>query len=238
MRWIVASLASFALLCAATFVIGPSVVSAAPTQNRITVETVPGISVTEKVIQKAHSSWPWYLARASGLVAAVALVMLMVSGVGQVTGFTYRLLEPLTAWASHRALGIVFGVSVVLHTGSLLFDHFLPFSLGQLLVPWLSNYKPATVFGLHLGSLWLALGILALYLVGIIIITSLVWIDKKPHIWKWLHLLSYIVMFFVFVHALYLGTDVAHGWLRIMWLASAGGIVWLGLHRVWRAYTT
>jgi DMSO/TMAO reductase YedYZ heme-binding membrane subunit len=77
----------------------------------------------------------------------------------------------------------------------------------------------------------------ALYLTAIIVITSLVWIDRKPHIWKWLHLLSYIVMFFVFVHALYLGTDVAHGWVRLAWLASAAGIAWVGVHRAWRSFT-
>ena len=154
--------------------------ASSPAQDTIVVETIPGATVTEKVTDRARSSWPWYLCRASGLIAAVSLVLLLLSGIGQVTGFTYKLLEPLTAWASHRALGIVFGLSVFVHVFSLLFDHFMPFNLLHLLIPWLSDYKPATIFGMHVGSLYLALGIIALYLTAAIVITSLVWIDIKP----------------------------------------------------------
>lgn len=235
------ALVAATLLCGAASIVAMTqqqyAIAAETTQDTITVETIPGATVTDKVTDKARTSWPWYVCRASGLIAAVSLVLLIVSGVGQVTGFTYRLLEPLTAWASHRALGIVFGISILLHVGSLLFDHFLPFNILHLLVPWLSDYKPVTLFGIHLGSLYLALGIIALYLTAAIVISSLMWIDKKPHTWKWLHMLSYLVIIFVFVHALYLGTDVSHGWVRIAWLGCAACMVLVGVHRSWRAYT-
>lgn len=215
----------------------PATAAASAAQDTITVETIPGATVTDKVTEKARTAWPWYVCRASGLIAAISLVLLLISGVGQVTGFTYRLLEPLTAWASHRALGIVFGISVFLHVFSLLFDHFMPFNLLHLLIPWLSDYKPVTLLGIHMGSLYLALGILSLYMTAAIVISSLVWIDKKPHTWKWLHVLSYMLMLFVFIHALYLGTDTSHGWVRIAWLASAGLVAGATIHRMWRAYT-
>ena len=101
----------------------------------IVVQSIQGPTVAEKISQRTGQSWPWYIARGSGMVAAITLVILLLSGIGLVTGYTFRFWEPLTAWASHRALGIIFSVSVVVHMLSLLFDHFVHFSILTLFVP-------------------------------------------------------------------------------------------------------
>jgi predicted ferric reductase len=212
--------------------------TAAEGNSSIVVQPIAGPTVAEKITDRAKTSWPWYVTRASGLVAAVSLVLLLISGIGQVTGYMFKFLEPLTAWASHRALGIVFGVSVLLHIIVLLFDHFAPFTLAQVLIPWLSDYKPVTLFGLHLGSLYVTLGVLAFYCVIAIMLTSYIWIEKKPTIWKLTHLLSYLVMILIFFHALMLGTDLAHGIFRWAWILSGYCIVALIVHRLYRARTT
>ena len=207
------------------------------TSSNVVVQNITGPSVAQKFTSRAKSSWPWFLARSSGLVAAVALVLLMLSGIGQITGDTFRFLAPLTAWASHRALGITFGVAVVVHMVSLLFDTFVPFTVLQLFVPWLSNYKPVTLAGVHLGSLYVALGVLTFYGVVIVIISSLLWVEKKPYTWKWIHLLSYLLAVFVFVDALYLGTDLAHGFFRWLWIGLAIAVASASVYRLWRAKT-
>jgi len=207
------------------------------TSGNVIVQTIPGPTVAEKLTTRTKSSWSWYITRGSGMVAGVSLIILILSGIGQVTGYTFKFLEPITAWASHRALGIAFGVSVCLHIFSLLFDHFIKFSFLQLLIPWLSNYKPVSIFGFHLGSLYIALGVLSFYGVIIVVISSLLWIEKKPYIWKLIHLLSYIIMLFVFIHALYLGTDLMSGILRWLWILFGVGVVVAVVHRLWRAKT-
>ena len=189
--------------------------SDAPT---ITVNPVQGPPISKQLGTRAQSSWPWYITRAAGFVAAAALVLLMLSGIGFITGTSFRFLEPLTAWATHKAIGIVFAVSATVHVVALLFDKFVPFTIAQALVPFLSHYREVTVAGFHLGSLYVALGIFGLYFVLAIILTSLFWIDKKPHIWKLFHFLAYLTMIFVFIHALYLGTDLTHGIFRVAWL--------------------
>ncbi len=203
----------------------------------IIVQTIPGPTVASQLTHRTASSWSWYITRASGLVAAVALVILMLSGIGQVTGYTFSFLEPLTAWASHRALGLTFGVAVLVHMFTLLFDHFVPFSLLNILVPWLSDYKPVTIAGIHLGSLFVALGVLSFYASIMVVLSSIFWIDKKPYIWKITHLLSYLIIIAVFIHALYLGTDLLHGWARWLWVASGSAVAAATLHRMWRAKT-
>jgi len=219
------------------FIAKPVFAESQANPGTIVVQTIPGPTVAQKLADRTKSSWSWYLVRGAGFVAAAALVVLMLSGMGLVTGFTFRFLEPLTAWATHRALGIVFGISILLHMLGLFFDHFAPFNLVQLLVPWVSDYKPVTLFGVNVGSLYVALGVLAFYGVALVIITSLLWVEKKPYLWKLVHLLSYLVMIFVFIHALYLGTDLTHGVLRWAWIATGFGVAGVVLYRLWRAKT-
>lgn len=204
-------------------------------KTNIVVETVPQSSVSRTLLDKVETSWPWYVTRASGLVAGVLLLILILSGLGFITGHAYNFLEPITAWASHKALGIALGISIFLHIGALYFDSFVSFNLQSILLPFVSNYKPVVIFGISFGSLFVALGVLALYAILAIILTSLFWIEKKPKTWKITHLLSYIAMLFVFVHALYLGTDLAQGVLRYIWIGLMVVLVFFSLMRLRRA---
>ena len=184
--------------------------------------------VFHQIAAKTKQSWPWYVARGAGLTAAVLLILLIFSGIGLVTGFTYRLLEPIAAWSVHRAIGIAFGVSACLHVLALLFDRYVGFTPLQVLVPFLSPYKPVTIDGIHLGSLYVALGVFGLYIAAIIILSSLYWKDTKPNLWKALHYLGYLLVILTFFHALYLGADLQHGLLRVVWLLL-GVLLLLGI---------
>lgn len=204
----------------------------------ITVDTVPDSSISLALLQRVKTSWPWYVTRASGLVAGLLLAILMLSGAGFITGHTFKFLEPITAWATHRAIGISLAIAVFLHVFSLYFDEFVNFGFKDLLVPFASDYKPTQLFGYHVGSLYVALGVLAFYIFIAVVLTSLLWINKKPKTWKAVHVLSYLGMVFVFVHALYLGTDLANGTLRILWVGMGVFVTIAILARLWRVKTT
>lgn len=187
--------------------------------------------------ERIVTNWPWYVTRSSGLLAAVLLLLLVLSGVGLITGYTYKILEPLPAWAAHRALGLSFAVMVLLHITALPFDHFIGFTIPDLLVPFSSQYKPLTIGGIHIGSLYVALGIFALYGLIIVVVSSLLLINKRPKIWRSLHYFSYAILVAVFFHALFLGTDVKTGMWRGLWILGAlAAAVSIGL-RLHRART-
>ncbi len=200
----------------------------------IIVSPAQGPTVTKQLESRAKASWPWYITRAAGFVAAFSLVLLMLSGIGFITGASFRFLEPLTAWATHKAIAYVFGISSVIHVVALLFDKYVPFTIAQVLVPFLSHYRQVTIDGHNLGSLYVALGVFALYLVLAIILTSIIWIDKKPHTWKLFHFLAYLTMIFVFFHALYLGTDLTHGLFRILWIVFGVAVAVAIIYRLRR----
>lgn len=175
---------------------------------------------------KGLSSWPWYITRAAGLVSVGLMLLLMLSGIGLVTGHTYRYLEPLRAWMVHRALGISLLATIAVHVFSLLFDKYAGFNILDLLVPMVSQYRTSWIGYVYLGSINMALGILAMYLLIYVVVTSLRWIDSKPHAWKIVHYLSYLATAFVFFHTLFLGTDFKAGWSRTIWVVV--GIAFLG----------
>lgn len=174
--------------------------------------------------QHIISSLPWYLIRAFGLIAAGLLVFLIISGVGLITGFTFRLWEPIKAWAVHKALAIAFMFSIAGHVLFLLVDKYQPYTLTMVLVPFL-------------GSTWLTLGILAMYLLIIIVISSLMIIDTKKYLWKFIHLLSYLAVIFVYFHVLNMGTDLRSGWLRDVWIGFGILIVFSMIVRLFRVGT-
>ena len=231
---IIALAVSVSLLCVIS-VFGT--IHAQSESANVSVERPSNSSVAHGLKERVETSWPWYVSRATGVVAAASLVVLMLSGIGLITGHTFSFLEPITAWASHRALGIAFVVSVLLHIFALFFDNFVPFSVVDLLVPFASDFKPATLFGVSVGSLYVALGVISLYIVIAVVLTSLIWVEKKPTVWKLTHLLSYLAMIFVFVHGLYLGTDFSSGIGRIVWIAVAAVVLLASMSRLWRAKT-
>ncbi len=182
------------------------------------------VSSSEVVTSTLRDSWAWYVIRASGLVSLTLLVLLMISGIGHVTGWTYRLFSPVKAWSVHKAMAITLAVSIAIHMLGLLADHYVNFSLAQIFVPFLKNYSNGTsLFGLHLGLLAIPAGILAAYGAYVVIFSSLDtvgWISKHKRLWKWTHVISYAVMVLVVFHVLNSGTDFKESFWRLILLVT------------------
>jgi DMSO/TMAO reductase YedYZ heme-binding membrane subunit len=76
-----------------------------------------------------------------------------------------------------------------------------------------------------------------MYCVAIVVASSLGWIDTHKNTWRKLHYVSYAVIFLVFLHALYAGSDLKYGTFRSAWIA-AGIVLLIGIAaRLWRAGT-
>jgi DMSO/TMAO reductase YedYZ heme-binding membrane subunit len=151
--------------------------------------------------------------------------VLVISGIGQITGHIFRFLEPIVAWATHRRLGLALTVTVLLHMFALLLDKYQKFTLGTLFVPFISAYKP----------LYVGLGILAFYALILVTVTSLSINRSHPRAWKLIHFVSYVVLALTFVHGLFAGTDLAGGLGRMVWVAAGALIIVALLPRLRRS---
>jgi len=146
----------------------------------------------------AGHTW-WYTARAGGLVAwglVVASCMwgLLLALRSHVFGF-----RPTAAWtlSLHRWLGALAVTFTAVHVLALLADGFVGFSLTDVLVPFATSWHPVAV----------AWGIVGMYLLAAIEITSLLRARVRPRVWRAIHLLSYVLLGVTTIHLLTAGTD-------------------------------
>lgn len=139
----------------------------------------------------------WYLSRASGLVAGVALAGSCVLGVLLAT----RVLKPLDrpAWllAVHRHFAMLFVALTAVHLGGLVADGYVHFGWREVVVPMASAWKPGAV----------AVGIVALYMAAVVQVSSLLMRYIPRAVWRGIHTMSYITFALVVWHAFWAGSD-------------------------------
>jgi predicted ferric reductase len=150
----------------------------------------------------------WFVARASGIVAWILLAVSVSAGIV----LSSRLLRrPKPAWVLdlHRFVGGLAVMFVVVHVVALLADSFVSFGVADVLVPMASTWQPGAV----------AWGVVALYVLLAVELTSLL-MRRLPHrTWYLVHLTSYALFALATIHGLLAGTDAGNGFVR--WGAAA-----------------
>jgi hypothetical protein len=141
---------------------------------------------------------PWYVARSSGIVAWALILATIVWGLLLATRVLGR--RPTPAWllSLHRYLGALTVAFVGVHVGTIVLDTYTDFGITEVLVPFTGSWHPLAV----------AWGIVGMYLLVAIEITSLLRHRMSKRAWHAVHLLSYFLFATTTVHLLTAGTDV------------------------------
>src|SRR5262252_7642105 len=152
------------------------------------------------------STIPWYVARSAGLVAWALLSASVIWGLLMSTrarAFGHR---PRPAWMLdlHRWLGGLASIFVAVHVLAILVDSYVHFTLWSVLVPFASTWRPSAV----------AWGVVALYLLLAVELTSLARRRLPKRAWRAVHFASFPLFLLATLHALMAGTD-ATSWLFV-----------------------
>jgi predicted ferric reductase len=139
----------------------------------------------------------WYVARAGGLVAWALVVASCAWGLLHATRAFGRRPTPSWMLSTHRYLSALAVAFVGVHVVALVADSYVQFGLADVLVPLASSWHPLAV----------AWGILAMYLLAMVEVTSLVRQHLPHRVWRGLHLTSYAVLAVSTIHLLSAGTD-------------------------------
>ncbi len=144
------------------------------------------------------SNVAWYVARSAGIVAWALILATIVWGLLLATKVLGK--RPTPAWllSLHRYLGALTVAFVGVHVGAILVDTYTNFSLTNVLVPFTGSWHPLAV----------AWGIVGMYLLAAIEVTSLLRNRMSKKAWHAVHLLSYFLFATTTVHMLTAGTDV------------------------------
>lgn len=165
----------------------------------------------------------WYLSRASGFVAYGLLWLSMIFGL-LITNKLARVWPGgPTALDLHQhtsLLGLGFGL---FHALILLGDHYIGYTLVQVLVPFAaSSYKPLAV----------GVGQLAFYLMALVSVSFYVRRHIGRTAWRMLHMCSFGLFVLALLHGIASGTDSSTWWAQVLSWGSGGSVLFLTIYRV------
>lgn len=161
------------------------------------------------------------MARAGGIVAWSLAALAVIWGLQLSTRLVRK---PAPAWVLdlHRFLGALAVVFVGVHLVGLAIDNFIGFGPVDLFVPFASSYKPTAV----------ALGVVAMYLLVAVEVTSLLMKRMSRRVWHAVHYASYAVFVFGTVHGLLAGTDRYNALFQWACLITSGIVLYMTIVRI------
>jgi predicted ferric reductase len=163
----------------------------------------------------------WILIRAAGVGAFVVLFLVVAWGLAGTTGILRPVASKQSTVLLHGFLATVGLALLAIHLAGVLIDSFVPFDPVQVVVPFTSTYRPVAI----------AFGVVALYTVVLITVSS--WLRRRitPALWRRIHGLAIPAFVLTLLHGVFAGTDATKPWLFWTYVASGLVVVFLLLVR-------
>lgn len=178
-----------------------------------------------------QEQWPWYFARATGILAFILLTIVSVYGLVISSRAFQKIIAGAAAYELHRTFSWMALSAVLLHVGSFFFDDFLKISFVEAFVPGALERSYTSALGYDMG-LAVALGIAGLYFMLILILTSEFRSKLSPKTWRMTHYVSFIAYLSFVAHGVMAGTDSRETWMQILYAASLSLVTTLVLVRI------
>lgn len=152
----------------------------------------------------------WDTARAAGMVAYALLTASVAIGLALSLGWKSPRWTRFVTNETHRFLTLVALVFTGIHGVAVAIDPFIRFTLPEVLVPFVSHYRP----------LWIGIGIVGAYLLAAVYASE--WI--RPRIgyawWRRFHTLAFLVYVLATIHGLGSGSDTRTPWAVVVYGGS------------------
>ncbi|HEY7833707.1 MAG TPA: ferric reductase-like transmembrane domain-containing protein [Ktedonobacterales bacterium] len=153
----------------------------------------------------------WYVTRAAAVSAYITLSCTAALGIWRSLG---RVTRRRVSWLldeAHQYLALLTAAFILLHLLALVFDPLIPFAPLNLLVPLGEPYRPFAV----------DLGVLTLYALVIVLVSS--WLRRSLSFasWRALHYVSFVAFVLVTLHGLLAGSDAGQPWMRLVYIGAS-----------------
>lgn len=165
----------------------------------------------------------WYLSRATAFVSLSILWLSMALGLGISNKMARFWPGAPAAFAIHEYVSLLGLAFALFHALILLGDHYINFTIAQILIPFsTTNYRPT----------WTGLGQLAFYIWLIVALSFYVRSSIGQKTWRVLHYLSFAMYFMGLAHGLLGGTDATTNWAWHYYWISGGSLLFLLVYRI------
>jgi sulfoxide reductase heme-binding subunit YedZ len=139
----------------------------------------------------------WYVTRSAGFASYVLLWLSTALGLAIPSKLFDRLMPRAATFDFHQFISLLAIGFIALHIGVLLVDRYLPYTLAQILVPFISPYRPV----------WVGIGVFSFYLTLLVTITFYLRSRIGMKTFKVIHYFSLVSYLGVVIHSFLSGTD-------------------------------
>jgi methionine sulfoxide reductase heme-binding subunit len=173
-------------------------------------------------LQRPDTHWFWYLNRAAGISAYLALALSVTWGLLLSTRLADAWIARGHSVELHKWISALTLALVAAHALVLIGDPFVRFDLLDILLPFASAYRPAAI----------GLGVLSAY--GSVVVFGSFWLRRRigQRTWRIVHMLAFPTFVAVTLHGLLAGTDSGTAWMRSVYLLTSALFIWLLAYRV------
>ncbi len=155
-------------------------------------------------------SLTWDVARTGGLVAYALLTTSVAMGLVLSLGWRSPRWTRFVTTEIHRFVTLLALVFVVIHGAAIVLDPFIKMSLPDVLVPFLTSYRP----------IWVALGIVAAYLALAVHLSERIRGRIGYTWWRRFHGLAFVAFLGALVHGIGTGSDTRTPWAIGLYFGS------------------
>lgn len=164
----------------------------------------------------------WFLSRASGFVAFGLLWLSTVFGLLMTTQLARNWPGHLIAFEGHQFVSLLALAFALFHALILLGDHYIGYTLQQVLTPFGSqSYRPLEV----------GIGQLGFYVTALVTFTFYIRRLISQRVWRIIHYLSFASFVMALWHGLSSGTDSGQTWAQALYWLAGGSALFLTIYR-------
>jgi sulfoxide reductase heme-binding subunit YedZ len=157
----------------------------------------------------------WYTSRGAGVVSLVLLTAVVLLGLTAAVRWQNAGWPRFLTIGFHRNLAMTTLAFLAIHIVTAVVDPYTALGWNAALIPFSSHYR----------TLWLGLGVIAIYLLISIVLTSLL----RPLVgyrgWRVVHWLTYAMWPIAVIHGVGTGTDRGFAWMLGIDAACVGSVL-------------
>jgi predicted ferric reductase len=170
----------------------------------------------------------WYATRGAGVVSLVLLTGVVVLGIVSAMRWQTASWPRFLTTGFHRNLALTTLIFLAIHVVTAVVDPFTALGWEAAIVPFSSPYR----------RFWLGLGVVGIYLLLAITLTSLLRPLFGPRVWRTVHWLAYAMWPVALIHSIGTGTDPWFLWMLAIEVVCVGSIAVAVAWRVSRGDAT
>jgi methionine sulfoxide reductase heme-binding subunit len=162
----------------------------------------------------------WYVTRSAAIIAYLLFWLSTVWGLAVPSRIIQPVLDQTYTFDFHQFISLLAIGFALLHVLVLTLDRYLPYSTLQILIPFLSPYRP----------LWVGIGVISFYIILLVTVTFYLRTRIGMNTFRAIHIFSLLGYLGITLHGLYAGTDSPLISMQLLYQGTSLVVVFLTVY--------